>query len=397
MTCNITCLNGGVCSLNNTCICSSCFTGTQCDINVNVIKFSLTFAMHWDIRQVPIYLNFNAPEFVYTTIIALMLLMALINNIVCLQTFLLHEIRLTNCGIFQILYCFTGLLTILGMQLRMLTMLEFDRLTTAYSYRYIACNIIPVIVIIMGDICMWLSALLVIEFVLLECFNLNIYRSRWFSLISSIICFILTSSSHFHEIIARRPLPDVNQSNSYTCTFIYPLPLDIIDKILRAIHVTVPCTIHFIAIICILINVTQRTLMVRDRHDTIQVFINEFIKRKHFFVPPLIIIISNLPHLILHLKDACEDARNISILRMHVAFNILVYLPPSVTFFIYIYPSQNYMHKFKKTIIGRCLQQICKKLRREQIDVWNTKSSGRSLETLNLMVTHTPSTMRNSI
>jgi len=34
--------------------------------------------------------------------IALMLLMALINNIACLQTFLLQDIRLTNCGIFQI-------------------------------------------------------------------------------------------------------------------------------------------------------------------------------------------------------------------------------------------------------------------------------------------------------
>ncbi len=49
--------------------------------------------------------------------------MALINNIVCLQMFLLHDIRLTNCGIFQILYCF------IGMELRMLTMLKFDSLT----------------------------------------------------------------------------------------------------------------------------------------------------------------------------------------------------------------------------------------------------------------------------
>jgi len=42
---------------------------------------------------------------------------------------------------------------------------------------------IPVIVIIMGDTCMWLSALLVIEFFLLECFDLNLYRSRWFSIL----------------------------------------------------------------------------------------------------------------------------------------------------------------------------------------------------------------------
>jgi len=60
--------------------------------------------------------------------IALMLLMALINNIACLQTFLLQDISLTNCGIIQIWSCFVWFI---GMELRMLIMLEFDSLTQA--------------------------------------------------------------------------------------------------------------------------------------------------------------------------------------------------------------------------------------------------------------------------
>jgi hypothetical protein len=284
----------------------------------------------------------------------------------------------------------------IGTELRMLTMQEFDSLTNAYSYRYIACNIIPVLVIIMGDVCMWLSSLLVIEFILLEVFDLNIYRSRWFSVISSIICIILTSGSHLHEIIARRPTPDSIQPNSYSCTFIYTLPLDIIDKILRAAHIIIPCAVHFIGSIWMLISITQRIMVVRGRPDYIRVFIAECIKRKHFFVPPLFIILSNLPHLILHLKDSCEDARNISLLRLHVAFNILVYLPPSVTFFIYIYPSKSYMQRFKKTCMGRWLKRICRIKQRKNIDLWHSNSRSTSKETLSSFVTNSPQISRGS-
>ncbi|CAF5056026.1 unnamed protein product, partial [Rotaria sp. Silwood1] len=198
MPCISDCLNGGICSLNETCICSPCYAGNSCEISTNVIKFSLTFAMRWDIEQTLTNSNFNVPEFTYTFVISLMLFMAIINNIACLQTFFLHDIRLTNCGMLQIFYCISGLITIIGMQLRMLTMLKFDALTTAYSYRYAACNIIPVIVILMGDTCMWLSSTLIIEFVLLECFNFDIYRSRRFSIISSIIGLLITIGTHMH-------------------------------------------------------------------------------------------------------------------------------------------------------------------------------------------------------
>jgi hypothetical protein len=397
MTCVSSCLNEGICSFNDTCTCPMCFIGKRCEINVNVIKFSLTFAMHWDIRQADLDSNFNTPKFIYTTVIALMLLMALINNTACLQTFLLHEIRLTNCGIFQILYCCSGLFAIIGMQLRMLTMLEFDSLTQAYSYRYTACNIIHVLVIIMGDTCTWLSTLLVIEFVLLECVELSIYRTRWFSVISSLIVLLVATGSHFHEIIARRPLVDPKQTGSYTCTFIYPLPLDILDRVFRIIHVIIPCAIHFIASMCILINITQRIIIVRDRHDYFRIFLSECIKRKHCFVPPLFIILSNLPHLILHLKDMCEDARNTSLLRLHVAFNILVYLPPCVTFFIYIYPSNSYMHKFKQTFCGRWLRRLFPKKKKDKVDIWHTNLKAVSHLTLTSSVPSTPQVTGNNI
>ena len=382
MTCNMPCLNGGTCISNDTCICPPCFMGQKCEFNINIVQFSLTYVIHWDIRQANSSSNFNSTEFIYIMIIALMLLIALINNFTCLQTFLLPDIRLTNCGIFQIFYCITGLMTIVGMQLRMLTMLKFDFLTQTYSYRYIACNIIPVLVIIMGDTCMWISVLLVIEFVLLEWFNLNLYRSRRFSMISSLICIILISGSHLHEIIARRPLPDPHYIKSYSCTFIYPLPLDIIDKVLRACQVIIPCAIHFIASVCILISITRRIIIVRGRKDFCRIFLSECLKRRYMFVPPLFIILSNLPHLILHLKDACEDARDLSLLRIHVSFNILVYLPPTITFFIYIYPSKSYMHKFQKTWMGRRLKCLFQK--QKKVNVWNIKLPVESRQALTI-------------
>ncbi|CAF3134115.1 unnamed protein product [Rotaria socialis] len=127
--------------------------GNRCEASTNVVQFPLTFAIQWDIETADVNLNFNIPEFIYTFAVAAMLVMALTNNIA-------------------------------------------------------SCNVIPVIVIIMVDICMWLSSALIAECVLLECFNFSRYRSRRFAVISSISGTILTIGTHFHEIIARRPLPD---------------------------------------------------------------------------------------------------------------------------------------------------------------------------------------------
>lgn len=348
--------------------------GDQCEISVNVVKFSLTFAMHWDIRQATDESSFNVSRFGYTFAVAVLLFLAVINTLASLPTFLLAEIRLTNCGVFQILYCCTGLLTLIGMQFRMLTMLTFDNLLRTYAYRYFACNIIPVLVILMADSCMWLSALLAIEFVLLECFELNAHRTRRFSLIAFLITSVLVIGSHLHEIIARYPQPDPMQPDSYSCKFIYPLPLDLIDKILRVCHVIIPCTIHFVSSIAILTSITRRILLVRDRTDFWRVFFLECVKRKHFFVPPFCFILFNLPHLILHLKDVCEDARDISILRLHVSLNILVYLPSALTFFIYIYPSKRYMHKFRSTFFGRLYKRVVRRRDpKKKPSVWFTQ------------------------
>lgn len=116
--------------------------------------------------------------------------------------------------------------------------------------------------------------------------------------------------------------------------------------------------------------------MVRGRTDFFRIFIQECFKRKYVFIPPLSIIIANLPHLILHLKYQCEDARNIQILRRHVSFNILVYLPACMTFFIYIYPSNSYMRQFRKTRLGQLFKRV------KTMKISNIKCASTSQQTL---------------
>jgi hypothetical protein len=356
--CSKTCLNDGICSHDNSCQCLSCFTGVHCEINVNVNKFSLTYSMVWDIRYADKTSKFNAAKFSYAFIIAFLVLLALINNSLCLKTFLSYPIRLTNCGVLQILLSCTSLSAIVGMQIRMLIMLKFDDMICTHAYRYLACNVIPVFVILMNNVSMWLSACLAIEYTLLECFNMNLYRTRWVSFVSSIVIFLFVSATHLHEIIARHPIADPKDARLYSCTFIYSLPLDLIDKILRICHVVIPCIIHFISSCTILICITRRNLFLGSRQDYIRTFLHQCMQRRYLFIPPVCFITSNLPHLILHLKNACQDARNISQLRFHIASNILVYLPLAFTFLIYIYPSKRYMQKFYTTSIGQCLKRF---------------------------------------
>jgi hypothetical protein len=358
MNCTGGCLNGGLCSFNNTCVCASCFAGTSCEVDVNAINVPLTWLILWDIDHAETTQDFNWPKLIYIFVIAFMLLMSIINNIVSLQTFLGYEIRQTNCGIYQILFSLTSLMAVITLQLRVMAMLWFDYLTEAYAYRYITCNIMPITTMVMYDTSVLIATLLAIEFVLLECFNFNLNRSRWLSIILSIIIFLITFSLRINILVARRPISDSHRSGLYTCIFIHPVDIVTTGKIALSIHALVPTIIQLIASLCLLISITRRIGFVFARQDFVRIFLKECRKRKHFFVPLLFTIFTVLPHLFLHLRDECEDARDLSILRLHLSFNILAYLPQSLTFFIYIYPSASYMNNFKRTWSGRLLTGI---------------------------------------
>ena len=360
LLCPSSCLNGGICTSNGYCQCQPCFMGNSCQTAINANRFSLTFAMQWDFREYENTSRLNVPKFLYTFSVSFLLFFGILNVIPSLMTFFLPVIRSTNCGIFQILYCITGLSSLIGMMMRLLTTLVFDQTIHTYAYRYIACKLLPVFVIITADCCIWVSALVAIEFFIIELFSVNLHRTRWYSFIVSSIVFIIIFGSHTHEILGRYPFENENDPYSYSCKSIYTLPVDLIDKILRVLHVIIPCSIHFICALSILIQITIRACHVRNTKNYLGMFFTQCVKRKHFVVPPIFIILFNTPHLILHLKDQCEDARDTILLRTHISFNIMVYIPAASVFFIYIYPSKNYMRRFALTPIGRCFQRLVK-------------------------------------
>ena len=63
-----------------------------------------------------------------------------------------------------------------------------------------------------------------------------------------------------------------------------------------------------------------------------------------------------LPGLILSLEYSCVDISLKWLLRLNTSFNLILYIPQSVTFFLFIYYSQVYFNIFRnQSIFGKLI------------------------------------------
>ncbi|CAF1048248.1 unnamed protein product [Didymodactylos carnosus] len=208
---------------------------------------------------------------------------------------------------------------------------------------------------------LWTSSFIAVERLLIECFNYSLYRTRKYSFIFSMILFNLIFLTHITEFKRRKLKPDPISPNIYRCTYDHfewsDETWDIIDRIGRRehLHIGVPCFLHLISTISILIHIVKHKIYINEAENQFcQVLLIQVKKHKDFFIPPILIILCSLPRLLFELitpRDCLESNMKFK-LRMCIVFRYIYYLPQTIPFFIYVYPSSVYMNQFHRTKIA---------------------------------------------
>ncbi|CAF3689019.1 unnamed protein product [Rotaria sp. Silwood1] len=227
----------------------------------------------------------------------------------------------------------------------------------------------------MQDTCLWLSAFIAIERVLIQFFQYSLYHTRKYSVIFLTILFLVLSSASVitapGRTVGESPIHSIT---FYVCSFHHfsNKKLKIAYEVMGSIylHFVIPLLLSFLSIVLTLTHIIRRKIILTDleRDSWQSLIIHQILKHKDFFIPPLVSIICTLPENLLITiaeTDCIEKSMQKFYLRLHIALDFLLYMPLVLTFFIYIYPSNVYMNLFREKEIVKWIKlkisSICRR------------------------------------
>ena len=173
-------------------------------------------------------------------------------------------------------------------------------------------------------------------------------------------------ASLIHDPLYRHIIDETNNDDRDSmkriwCTVNYnSYYLQIYSNIIDGFHFIVPFFLNLISII-VLIKTTTRQQLTIYRYGTYREILWEQLKEiKHLITAPIVLVILGIPRLILSYLLKCMNSINDAWLFLILYF--ISYIPPMITFLVFILPSRYYRQELKKTIteyrtvIKRCLR-----------------------------------------
>jgi hypothetical protein len=131
--------------------------------------------------------------------------------------------------------------------------------------------------------------------------------------------------------------------------------MTIYNQINIVTHYTVPFLINVVCTVVLIVEIVHRRARIEKTKTCGQVVREQLIRQKELFIPPLAIIASALPQLIISFSFACMELDNAWQRYMLTVSYFVSYFPQTLSFFLYIQPSTFYKSEFHLTHIGKIL------------------------------------------
>jgi hypothetical protein len=214
----------------------------------------------------------------------------------------------------------------------------------------------------------WLNACVAIERVMTAYIGVkfNKKKSKLYAKWTIVGICLFTLASYIPDPIHRKLLED-NEEQRQWCVVDYSSPMRIFTMIINIIHFCIPLGINIISILIIIVLVARQKSTANkstgNNQETYREHLwKQFQKHKHRLFSSIILIIIAMPRLIISFVSKCmESARNP---HLYLAGYFVSFIPPLLTFVIFVLPSEYYRKEFKDATvaIGKIVQH---RLRRQ--------------------------------
>ena len=338
------------CPTKRMCICQECFYGTKCQFTTKHFGLSLDAILGYHIRP---HLSFTRQS-VYVkisiAIATLMLIVTLVTGTLSILTFQMKPCQEVGCGRYLLVLSIISILTIIIFNLKLwFLILSQMSIIMSRSFLLFSCISIEFVLRSLIAITDWLHACVSVERILNVIFGARFNKAKSKKTAKLVIfgVFLFTIVSVLHDPVNRRLIDDEEEKRTW-CLVRFTSSVEIYNSFINIFHFIIPFSIKVFSTFGIIVGMARKRASIQ-KHTTYSSHLTEqFHHHKHLLISSGLLIILALPRLIISFSFGCmKSARNpvIFLIGYFVSF-----IPPSLTFFIFIPNSEIYKKQFNAMI-----------------------------------------------
>jgi hypothetical protein len=340
------------CPQSSMCMCTECFYGTRCQFTTKGFGLSLDAILGYHIRPHVTLRHQSTIVQVSMTLTMIMFVLGLLNGVLSVITFEVKKLREVGCGVYLMGSSITSILTVTIFTLKFwLLVLSQMASITNRSILHIQCVSVDFLIRICLSMDQWLNACVAIERAITAMqgvkFNKKMSRrvAKWVIFVLS----LLTIITAIHDPIHRQLIDDDDDDEQRTwCIVTYSTSVEVFNSAVNVVHFVIPFFINVISAIIIIMAGARQRARARSHQTYRQHLREQFQQHKQLLIGPCVLIILAFPRLYISFISSCmKSARGPW---LFLAGYFISFVPPILTFFIFVIPSGLYKEEFHKSI-----------------------------------------------
>ncbi|CAF1466728.1 unnamed protein product [Rotaria sp. Silwood1] len=342
------------CPERSTCICRPCFYGAQCQFSSTGFGLSLDAIIGYHIQP---HINLvNQPNLVKISFVLsiIFIVVGLINGILSLITFKSRSICEIGCGFYLLSSSITTLLTtfIFGLKFCILLLAQMTIISNRL-FLQIQCLSLDFLLRVCLNMDQWLNAFVAIErtVTIIKATNYNKKNSIQIAKIVIVFLLIFIISTNIYDPIYRRLIDEENEDDKRLwCIALYPSNLQVFNSIIHTFHFLTPFVINLVSVFILITKISRQQSNIHTNRTYIEYLKKNMREHTHLFIAPVILVILGIPRLIISFVSKCMKSTNDAWLFLIGYF--MSFIPPLLTFVIFILPSKFYKQELHKSLIS---------------------------------------------
>ncbi|CAF1279338.1 unnamed protein product [Adineta steineri] len=356
------CINAGQCfqetvrcHKRSMCVCPLCFYGRYCQFTTSGFGLSLDSILGYHIRPHTTITHQSNIVKVSIALTVIFILAGFINGILAMITFNNKKICEVGCGLYLLGSSITTLLiTILfGLKFWILILAQMAVISNELFLK-IQCISLEFLLRICLNMDQWLNACVACEraITIIKGTRFVKRKSRQAAKLIIVTLLIFNITTLIYDPIYRQLLEEKNNDNDdekrIWCIVDYSPSLQIFNSIMHIFQFFAPFMINLISAIILITKKSQQQSNVHTKRNFREILREQFRQHKHLLIAPVLLVILAIPRLIITFTSKCMQSSNESWLFLIGYF--ITFIPPMLTFVIFILPSKFYKKEFKTTI-----------------------------------------------
>ena len=348
------CLQDDVhCPQTSRCICRTCSYGSLCQFSSSLFDVSLDGIIGPHIQP-----NLSFPKQPIVIIITLVLIVIIviggfIDGILCFFAFQTKQTRKVGCGYYLIGSTITTLLTsiMLALKFSILLCTQMSMITNRL-FLNIQCYSFDYLLQICLNTDKWLNACIAMErtMSIVKGTKFNAKQSKQVAKYMIGFLLLMITTLTIYDPIHRQLVDDdsTDEQKRTWCIVSYSSELVVFNQIVHLFHFFVPFILNIISASTIIILSTKRRRKTHKDKIYIDILREQFQQHRHLLISPIVLVILSLPRLIISFVAGCMSSNSSP--SIYLISYLASFIPPMLTFVIFVLPSKLYKEEFRKTL-----------------------------------------------